>query len=933
MVLFTPLVKLSLCFLALGHSVFAAVADISSVPRQSTDNIVPNVYIVELSAGSLPSKRDSDADLLNLASIQTVVAVYPVFLLKAPKFYTNTTTNNPNNPNIPADVVSSHKMTGINKLQAQGYNGNGIKVAVIDSGVDYTLPVLGGGFGGNNKIYTGYDFVGDNFDGTAPPQPDNDPMDNCFGHGTAIASIIAGNYDPTFKFIGAAPKAKIGAYRVFGCPQFTTDDIVIQAMIRAYLDGNDILTLSLSDNSGWSESILAVVASRIAQKGRIVTSSAANNGIYGPFFTASPGTGNQVISVASVDAQQYTLQTASVSTGHAPIPYLSQTVLPIPANSPIWVPSDVFGCATITGAPSNPGQYVFVVSRGNCAFATKISNILAVGGRYMLVYNNGPGYETVALSGIVAALISIDDGQYLVSQFQAGKTVTLSFPPNQPVTVDNVLTGGVITDTSAWGPTNELFMKPNVAGVGGYVLTAWPAALGGWALNSGTSFASPLVAGASALLLQAKGKGPFSGYITSQYTKTLFEQTAIVGRTTMGDDGPINPLALQGAGLINAYNAVNYKTFVSPSVLYLNDSANADYKQTITIQNLSPSIQTYTLTHVPAATVLTWSGTQINSSPVLSGASADVKFSKTTVKVLPLVPTTVTVTFTRPAGLDPATFPVYSGQIRIDSGQESLGVSYLGLAANMRDMQVIDTSTFFFGLKLPLVLNNKDGTIQSGPVTYTFQGNDYPLLYWRLTTGTRALHIDLVDANIKFKPTYTKRDTLDAPAELPDALKDATKRALPDLSANIKGRGHHRHLMRNARRTSSGADDLNARGLNLSVKFGGEAHHERGNDKGYLFWDTLWDWLNPNQPKPGTFEKVPIVGQLYEAFYVSRSTTDPSTGFSAISLQNRQFANGSTIPNGSYRILMRALKITGDPTKGEDYESWLSPVINYAGAP
>lgn len=52
-------------------------------------------------------------------------------------------------------------MTGIDKLQAQGLTGAGLKVAVVDSGVDYLLPVLGGGFGKGYKVAQGYDFVGD----------------------------------------------------------------------------------------------------------------------------------------------------------------------------------------------------------------------------------------------------------------------------------------------------------------------------------------------------------------------------------------------------------------------------------------------------------------------------------------------------------------------------------------------------------------------------------------------------------------------------------------------------------------------------------------------------------------------------------------------------------------------------------------------------
>ena len=68
------------------------------------------------------------------------------------------------------------------------------------------------------------------------------------------------------------------------------------------------------------------------------------------------------------------------------------------------------------------------------------------------------------------------------------------------------------------------------------------------------------------------------------------------------------------------------------------------------------------------------------------------------------------------------------------------------------------------------------------------------------------------------------------------------------------------------------------------------------------------------------------------SFHVGQHTDEiynlqDGTGFNELSFSSPQFANGTTIPNGSYRVLLRALKVTGDPTKEEDYESWLSPVV------
>ncbi|KIO28455.1 hypothetical protein M407DRAFT_22350 [Tulasnella calospora MUT 4182] len=395
----------SLFLSALASSALAAIADIDSVPRESSAQVVPGAYIVELSSGSLPSKRSlhedlyselnrrgvswnlrkqfsgdifsgasvqvsSNSDLLAVASATNVVAIYPVYLRWGPKW---TCSPGADPSNLPANVMSSQVMSGVDKLQAQGYTGKGIKVAVIDSGVDYNLPALGGGFGPSKKVYAGYDFVGDAFTGTNTPQPDSDPYDNCYGHGTGVASIIAGNPDPTYNFTGVAPDAKIAAYRVFSCSGASTDEIVMQAILKAYQDGNDIINLSLTDRSGWSESVLSVVADRVARKGKIVTAAAGNLQGYGTWFAAAPGTGSNVIDVASVDAPKYTLQSIDViGTNYPNIPYLAETPLNIADQRPIWVPTDVYACLAITsGLPSQGlAQYIVVVSRGNCAFVS-----------------------------------------------------------------------------------------------------------------------------------------------------------------------------------------------------------------------------------------------------------------------------------------------------------------------------------------------------------------------------------------------------------------------------------------------------------------------------------------------------------------------------------------------------------------------------------
>lgn len=165
-----------------------------------------------------------------------------------------------------ADTWAPHRMTQVDRLRADGVTGKGIKVAVIDTGIDYLHPALGGGFGPGFLVSYGKDLVGDQYSELNPPVPDDDPMDECDGHGTHVAGIIAAQPNQ-FGFTGTAPDVTLGAYRVFGCDKDTTSDVLIAAVNQAYEDGSDIITASLGQPSGWSEDPWAVAMQRIVEAG------------------------------------------------------------------------------------------------------------------------------------------------------------------------------------------------------------------------------------------------------------------------------------------------------------------------------------------------------------------------------------------------------------------------------------------------------------------------------------------------------------------------------------------------------------------------------------------------------------------------------------------------------------------------------------------
>ena len=118
------------------------------------------------------------------------------------------------------DLTFALTMTGADIAQSRlGYTGRGIHVAVIDSGIDYDHPDLGGCFGRGCRVTNGYDLVGDDYDEDESdptwqpvPHPDGNP-DDCAGHGTHVAGIIGANGG----IRGVAPDVTFSAYRVFGC--------------------------------------------------------------------------------------------------------------------------------------------------------------------------------------------------------------------------------------------------------------------------------------------------------------------------------------------------------------------------------------------------------------------------------------------------------------------------------------------------------------------------------------------------------------------------------------------------------------------------------------------------------------------------------------------------------------------------------------------
>ncbi|KAG1470648.1 hypothetical protein G6F56_002560 [Rhizopus delemar] len=652
--------------------------------------------------------------------------------------------------------ILPHGMTQVDAVHNKLKNkGKGVLVGVLDTGIDYKHPALGGGFGKGYKVVAGYDLVGDKYTGSNTPSPDSDPLDDCgadsgaSGHGTHVSGIIAG-YDAATNFTGVAPEANLAMYRVFGCTGNTGDDIIIQGLLKAYDAGVDVINLSLGSTNPWvdsaSDSELSVV-NQIVAKGVHVVISAGNSGAQGAYTIGSPSTARGAFSVASIQ-NAYTNTTTLIASGlEERIPYVVSSGY---SSSAKLVSGDL-AVAAKTADPTadacNASDVstdvkgkVALIKRGSCAFTDKVQNAASAGATAVIFYDNvDESLSGAAATGssLASVMVNLADGEALLAAVKKA-TVSINFDAGKSVVP--VTDAGSVSDFSSTGPSAELILKPNIAGPGGRIYSTLPRYLGSWGIMDGTSMASPYVAGSMALYVKAHGKKQSVQFVHEQFQNYASPRPVFKSNST---DSPVRA----GAGLVQVYDAITQGTHITPGQISFNDTATTQYrKQTFTVTNHGSKTVKYEFGNLASTGVAPYD-LDVGYTPlepaVNVNAQASLRFSRKTLTLAPGKSQKITVTVTPPK-TNPKEHIYYGGYITISSKQSrSLKIPYVGVQGKQVELPIFDEGYPYIG-----------SSTQSYGVndTYTFDRNKIstaPYTIYRLLTPTSQLKTELFDSNNK----------------------------------------------------------------------------------------------------------------------------------------------------------------------------------------
>ena len=599
--------------------------------------------------------------------------------------------------------------------------GAGVKIGIIDTGIDQTHPAFQdasvtppSGYPKcagsdcaytNNKVIAARSYVSliaagsDSSNPALGSRPDDlSPRDHV-GHGTANAMIAAGrpNTSPGgISITGIAPKAFLGNYKIYGSPgvnDYTFGSAILTALEDAFLDGMDVASLSFGSSAVYGPldlgaacgstdptfvcDIRANAVENAVAKGMAVVVSAGNDADLGfdfPIYNviSTPASAPSAIAVgASTNSHVFfnsvrlpggdvpsNLQRLDALLGDGAIPASAVTA---PLRDVAAIDTNGLACSSLTAGSLN-GAFALIL-RGTCSFAQKVNNAQAAGAVGVIVYLDNAADTLFPPSGLASTSIPavmIDNASGVaLKSFLAGHL-------NHTAVIDPLLTAKNATANevayfSSRGPSfswrsqtvADFGLKPDLVAPGTDIFTAtqkydpnsdmWNP--DGYGAYSGTSFSTPIVAGAAALVHQ-KTAGVTPADIKS----------ALVNTASAGIQDPalskVADILTVGAGKLDVNAAINSNVSADPAtVSFGNASTWPPTARTLKLRNLGSTPVTVTLS---APSPLTLSQTTLTLAPGAAASQISVGLS----------------------GSQPAA-GAYQGFISISGGAVPLRVPYL----------------------------------------------------------------------------------------------------------------------------------------------------------------------------------------------------------------------------------------------------------------
>jgi len=437
--------------------------------------------------------------------------------------------------NISILVNNSGPFIGTSIPYQNGYDGSGIVISIIDTGIDLNHPDLEG------QIIGGYDFVGN----------DEIPEDTN-GHGTQVAGIIASNGN----LKGIAPNSKILMYKVSEDGESVPSHLIIKAIEKSIEDNADIINISLGINQ--TNTKIDQVVNKAVKNNIFVVTAAGN---FGPELSTigSPGINPNAITVGAtfnnvtsslvstfeIDDKTFNVF-PMVGTQALTEPITSQIIFGKYGRANDLLENDVKGSILLIERGSDIENEIIY-------FSDKEKNAANVGARAIIVYNNEPGiffgeliheYVDEGYEPTIPALsVSRDDGLIIKEILQSDTKGTL----------DVFYHPDFVAYFSSRGPVSPFYIKPDLVAPGAFINTT--DANGNYKISSGTSFAAPHVAGTGALILQ---KNP---ELTPQELKSILMTTSEIVYDQFDNRFPIE---VSGNGRIDASKAINAELIIMP---------------------------------------------------------------------------------------------------------------------------------------------------------------------------------------------------------------------------------------------------------------------------------------------------------------------------------------------------------------------------------